>query len=283
MDYKPYLDLITPQHRVRPKYMRWAAFLLSLFDIDMGRRVAGMFDPHTAEGKTLDIVGELVGIGRKFPALSPIPGYEHDMTDDIYRKMILAKIVTNNYSGMQGDLPNLWESVFGRDLIAVNHDNQDMLMDIDLIGDFGPVDTQLVLDGYIVPKPVGVGMKVALATEIDAPRLGEASTASNDASIELLLDNAVTQTPRAELNAASAPPSSAASIEIFYRGDVSTVPTVALLFGVIPSSNDAVVEMFMPVPDLLYSSAAREGIASAFGAVSAMIEILTADAMPSAP
>ncbi|MDR1599454.1 MAG: DUF2612 domain-containing protein [Oscillospiraceae bacterium] len=277
MDYKPYLDLITPQHRVRPKYAQWVSFLLSLLDMDTSARVGVMFDPRAATGKTLDAIGELVGIDRRFPALSPIPGCDRDMTDDVYRKMILAKIVTNNYNGKQGDLLDLWETVFGRDLIAATHDNQDMLMDIELAGDFSPIDTQLVLDGYIVPKPVGVGMRVALAAEIDTPWLGAASSINNDAMIELTLENTTAAVPPRALNAATAPPVNDASVEFFYRYDASVVPPATLFIGALPSANTAAVEIFLPVPDLLNVSAARAGLASTFGAASAVIEVFTTD------
>ncbi|GHU69728.1 hypothetical protein FACS1894184_14200 [Clostridia bacterium] len=183
MDYKPYTDLITPQHRIRPKYFAWVSFLLTLFDVDIARQVGEMFNPHTAVGKTLDVVGEWVGVSRIFPAITPIPGYDSKMTDDIFRRMILAKIVKNNFKGAQGDLPNLWESVFGQDLLAISHDNQDMILDIDLKGDYSPIDTQLVLDGYIVPKPLGVGMFVNMNTLVDSPWIGVGSTVTDSAHI----------------------------------------------------------------------------------------------------
>lgn len=187
MDYKHYTNLITPQHRVRPKYFAWVEFLVSLFDVDIGWQISSMFETHTAVGKTLDIVGELVGSQRLFPVLQPIPGYEAQMTDDVYRRMILAKIIHNNFKGPQGDFPDLWESVFERDLIAQSHDNQDMFMDIELTGDYSPIDVELVLGGYIVPKPLGVGMRVNMSTVIPSQWYGAGARTDSSAHIEIWL------------------------------------------------------------------------------------------------
>lgn len=50
-------------------------------------------------------------------------------------------------------------------LRAVYHDNQDMTITVDLIGDYQPLDVELVLRGFIVPKPMGVTMLTNMRTE----------------------------------------------------------------------------------------------------------------------
>lgn len=187
MDLKPYLDLITSQHRNSPRYMAWVRFLVSLFDVDIGKGLIPLFDVHTARGQQLDIIGEWVGTDRGFPPISPIPGYEEGLTDDTYRRLMLAKIVRNQFKGQQGDLQNLWEAVFESDILAVFRDNQDMTMDVELIGNYTPIDVELVLHGYIVPKPLGVGMKVNMTTIINAETLGVALPMANTAKIGVLL------------------------------------------------------------------------------------------------
>lgn len=187
MDLKPYLDLITSQHRNSPRYMAWVRFLVSLFDVDIGMGLQSLFNVHKARGQQLDILGEWVGTDRGFPPISPIPGYEEGLTDDTYRRLMLAKIVRNQFKGQQGDLQNLWESVFESDILAVFRDNQDMTMDVELIGNYTPIDIELVLHGYIVPKPLGVGMKVNMTTIINAETLGVALPMANTAKIGVLL------------------------------------------------------------------------------------------------
>lgn len=186
MDLKPYTDLITSQHRNRPRYMAWVRFLASLFDVDIGKQMVTLFDAHSAKGHQLDIIGELVGVDRNFPPINTIPGYEQGLTDDTYRRLILAKIVRNQFKGQQGSLQNLWEAVFESDILAVFKDNQDMTMDVELIGDYTPIDIELVLHGYIVPKPLGVGMKVNMTTEINAKTLGVAASLGNSADVGIL-------------------------------------------------------------------------------------------------
>lgn len=134
-------------------------FLVSLFDTNIGSETIASYDLKTAQGNQLNTVGTLAGIKRN------VLGDETPLNDTIYRRVIRAKIVKNQFGGQQGNLSDIWTTVFGSDLGIEVRDNQDMTMSVNLTGsDYSSEMMGLLLGGYIVPKPLGVGIVYSLTT-----------------------------------------------------------------------------------------------------------------------
>ena len=249
MDYMPYMNLITSEHRNSPRFMAWVKFLIGLFDVDVERSFQTLFNVQTSAGNQLDIIGELVGTPRAFPPLSELPGYPPVLPDETYRRLIQAKIVRNQFKGQQGTLPNLWESVFETDIQALVSDNQDMTMDVELIGGYSPLDMALVLHGYIVPKPLGVGVKVNMTTDIQAETFGIGHAITNTAKIWILPFYPDPDMARVELNRAAILGAAYGKIHIgFEYPDPNPVSTEVFAGGAL-GSNTGVAEISMTYND----------------------------------
>lgn len=175
-----YTTLITSEYRDQPYFVQAVALLCSAFvdiqtltvstadvdsDIDMpvddSDGVGGiasapaLYDLDAAVGMQLDTVGLWIGFGRmqNVPSLGTI-----SLSDDDYRSLLRAKVFANHWDGSMEQLQSLLQQIFPSapfTLLAV--DNQDMTMDIFIIGGT-PSATQLALleGGLIVPRPEGV-------------------------------------------------------------------------------------------------------------------------------
>lgn len=78
------------------------------------------------------------------------------ITDDIYRIMIKARIMQNVWKGNVLDLYELWGNLFSDSLGIQIQDLQDMSYNIVLVGNYPGIVKELILHGYIIPKPEGV-------------------------------------------------------------------------------------------------------------------------------
>jgi len=168
-DVERYLDLIGSQYQgIQPppgktesRFMAHTRYVLELFDDPhrVLKDIPGLFNVQTATGEQLDIIGTLVGADRRFPPVS-IPGYPSLLDDDMFRMVVLAKIMNNQWDGTNGSFRELWDNTIGAWMEAQYIDNQDMTITALINGTIEPILTELILAGYIVPKPAGVGMNV---------------------------------------------------------------------------------------------------------------------------
>lgn len=186
-DLQRYLDRIESQHCVRPRFMATLAALLEKLDAAHGvaKDIPKEFDVYGAVGKQLDVIGELVGVDRRFPPVE-IPGYPTLLSDEAFRKLILAKIAQNHWDGTNEGFWEIWDSVLGGILDASYRDNQDMSVDVEVRGTIEPQVLEMLLRGLILPKPMGVGMRYTAidAVEADAhasfkPAVGAAGYSDN--------------------------------------------------------------------------------------------------------
>ena len=168
-DIQRYLDGIEAQHRTKEKFMTQLAGILDMIDgahacaVDMPRA----FYVHEAVGKQLDTVALYIGGDRRFPPV-PIPGLPSLLSDDIFRKVLLAKIVQNRWDGTEATFQEIWNATFRDEIDATYYDNQDMTMDVNVNGYTEPIMTELILAGYIIPKPMGVGLNVEITERVIA-------------------------------------------------------------------------------------------------------------------
>lgn len=155
LDIATYLNRITSQHKIKPKYMALVAARLQPF-IDLAECLESFdaaFDLENAVGKQLDVIGEYVGIKR---LLNFQPQFSSALLPDpYYRMLIKAKISLNNWDGTVTGIKKLWGDIFPNYTVTVV-DNQDMTLNVQITGLRSLFESELIKHGYITPKPMGV-------------------------------------------------------------------------------------------------------------------------------
>ena len=160
-----YLNRITSEHKVQPKFMGLVEARLNPFiDIfECLEEINKAFDLDTATGNQLDIIGEYVGVRR---LLNFQPEYaDAILTDPYYRMLLKAQISLNNWDGTVEGIKKIWGDVFPDYEIQVV-DNQNMTMEVRIIGLEALFEGELVQHGYITPKPMGVRVDYSIIMSI---------------------------------------------------------------------------------------------------------------------
>lgn len=155
-----YLDLITSQHRKQPKFISWLASALAIVNdgITVTKNITSNFDIDTAVGVQLDVIGEIVGLSRVL-RFQPSDGSPPVLDDTSYRIALKAKIAQNQWDGTIPQVYEIWDSLFP-DIGLRIVDNQNMTMSALVDGQLDAVTAELIASGYIIPKPVGVGLTI---------------------------------------------------------------------------------------------------------------------------
>lgn len=186
-EHPEYADLITSEHADAPKYRQLVDLLASSIATtgDALKNIQQSFDLDTAVGAQLEIIGQWVGINRN--VRTPITGiyftwgdsttphstgwgygvwkgyYDpatgiQKLDDDIYRRLIYAKIELNQWdgtvNGIYAALNKAFPDIPGRFIVQ---DNQDMSMIIGVSGGViqGLYKSVLIRD-YLPIRPAGV-------------------------------------------------------------------------------------------------------------------------------
>ena len=151
-----YQDLITSEHRGKPKFMATVTALLQYSDdiYSCAVYIDDNFDLDEAEGTQLDVLGQIAGVGRIL-SFQPRGGLSPVLADPAYRNLIKAKIAQNTWKGGTDDLSEIWQTLFGDGIIIM--DNQDMTMSVIVIGIDDEITQEMIIEGLIVPKPQSVG------------------------------------------------------------------------------------------------------------------------------
>jgi hypothetical protein len=188
--YRPstqdYLDLFTSQYQNSPKLLHWARTFLDIVeDIRELAEVLPLYfsfnrviSPESAEsmtepgyltvksddfefvsfeacvGEQLDMLGEVIGRSRRV-SFSLTDGSGSYLSDDSYRVLLKNQVIVNHWNGMSDTLSAFWKQAFPTGKIVIQ-DNQDMSLDIYLSGTFSSQILDLIVNGYIVPRPQGV-------------------------------------------------------------------------------------------------------------------------------
>lgn len=158
MEIKYYLDSVTSLYRTKPKFIAWLTATLNKLNAatTLAEAMDMSFDLDQAEGVQLDILGEVIGQNRQVN-FQPTDGSSPILVDDYYRTLLKAKVVKNLWKGQVNELQPIWETLFPGGQIIIR-DNQDMTMDVGILGDVPLTVRDLVKYGYIVPKPQSVGI-----------------------------------------------------------------------------------------------------------------------------
>jgi hypothetical protein len=153
IDY--YLSLFTSQYQNSPNYLAFATvFLQKLQDTsNIIDYMNGYFDLDHATGQQLDMLGDIVGQPRTVN-FEPTDG-NPVLDDDTYRILLKCRILINHWDGKLPSLYAGWVIIFPGGRIAIQ-DNQNMTLDVYLVGVFSQKIIDLIDHDYIVPRPEGV-------------------------------------------------------------------------------------------------------------------------------
>ena len=149
-DILRYLNGIESQHNGKPRYMAHLAAILEKLDASSGiaSDLTDCFKIETAAGKQLDIIGRLVGASRTIAGRA--------LTDDEYRILIYSRIFANHWDGTNEQFKKNWDETLGRIIGALYTDNQDMTVDLIVLGRVDEDILNLLTNPDVVPRPMGV-------------------------------------------------------------------------------------------------------------------------------
>lgn len=166
MSISKYTDLITSQHKTRPKFIAWLSSALGLVDdgVTVTNAMPSAFDIDSAVGVQLDVLGEIVGRVRALN-FQPAGGLSPVLDDQNYRITLKAKIAQNQWDGTIPQIYDIWYGLFS-DISLVVVDNQNMTMSALVDGQLDAIVTEMVASGHIIPKPVGVGLTIIQLTSV---------------------------------------------------------------------------------------------------------------------
>lgn len=151
-----YLSLLTSEYQNSPKLNALLLALLQKFD-DISQCQMAMdmaFDLDNAVGAQLDAVGVILGASRTV-GFQPSGGVSPVLTDAVYRVYLKAQAAKNAWDGTIDSMQGIWLSLFPGGQIVID-DNQNMTATIFIKGTFSSIITDLITNGYIVPRPEGV-------------------------------------------------------------------------------------------------------------------------------
>jgi hypothetical protein len=151
-----YLSLLTSEYKQSPKLNALLYVLLKKFD-DVTNCLVQMdtaLDLDGAVGAQLDLLGTIPNASR-LVNFQPSGGVSPLLDDATYRTYIKAKIARNQWDGRIDSLYAIWKQLFPSGTIVIE-DNQDMTATIVLTGAFTSILQDLIVNGYIIPRPEGV-------------------------------------------------------------------------------------------------------------------------------
>lgn len=159
MEVKTFENLIGRQPGFLKTFEKFNDWLESLYGLaeDNQQTVVDIITAtaiDNAEGVLLDILGELVGIKRTQIILDS----GTLILDADYRKVIKGKIAQNYFDGTATGMEEILNIVFAGEFQFVVQDNQDMSIDIFILGILSSLDEELLIKGYYTPKPMGVNI-----------------------------------------------------------------------------------------------------------------------------
>jgi hypothetical protein len=177
-----YLGLLTSEYRLAPNLNAWLQDLLSPLN-DTTNMITGMteaFDLSYAEGVQLDVLGQIAGVSRTV-GFQPSHGVSPILDDATYALLIQATIAANQWDGTEEALYPIWAQLFPGGSITIV-DLQNMSCDIVLTGTFTSIIQDLIVNGYIVPRPEGVEYEYVFG---DFPIFGTDESNSFIAGVDL--------------------------------------------------------------------------------------------------
>lgn len=151
-----YIRLLTSQYQLAEKFKEWLRKNIEILKgvADTARDLNNAFDIDFAKGIQLDIIGEIVGIGRVLP-FEPSDGSDPILSDYIYKQLIKATIARNHWDGKIESIEKAWRDIFPNSMILIQ-DNQDMSLNVSVLGDISELLQDLISADMIIPRPQAV-------------------------------------------------------------------------------------------------------------------------------
>lgn len=151
-----YLSLLTSEYQNSPKLTALLNKILTIWnDISMAQvQLDTAFDIDFAEGVQLDVLGVILGVGRRVP-FQPSGGISPNLTDSSYRILLKAQAAKNQWDGTILGMQAIWQNLFPGGTIIIA-DQQNMTANIIITGSFDSITQDLITNGFIVPRPEGV-------------------------------------------------------------------------------------------------------------------------------
>ena len=119
------------------------------------------FDLQLAVGPQLDALGVIIGQSRTV-GFQPSNSVSPILDDTTYRLLLQARVFQNHWGGTTQELRPIWNALFPGGTLLIT-DNQNMTVSIVVAGAFTSIIQDLILNGYILPRPQGVLYDIALA------------------------------------------------------------------------------------------------------------------------
>ncbi len=151
-----YTGLLTSEYAAATNFRAWLTAVLSIAN-DISTCLANTsqaFDLSYAVGVQLDILGQIIGVGRTV-SFQPSYGVSPILDDPTYRILLQATIANNNWDGTIGSLYPIWNNLFPGGRITIV-DNQNMTANIIVTGSLTSIIQDLINNGLIVPRPQAV-------------------------------------------------------------------------------------------------------------------------------
>lgn len=160
-----YLSLITSEHQMQPKFTAWLMAAISMIE-DAQNLLTNLYiyyDIDTAIGTQLDIIGLSLGTSRIVP-FTPSNGASAKLDDDTYRIVLKAVIAEAHFDGSIPSFYNVtYEAFKNTQMHFALIDNQDMTADCIVFGVTESIISDLLLNGYIIPRPEGVKLTITIS------------------------------------------------------------------------------------------------------------------------
>lgn len=176
------LNRIYAQYRNKPKAVAWYEIAIEMgAQIDTAAEaVRNSYNIDTATGDALDTIGRIVVAPRSYIGTLPMnPGQfalldgsefgdeeavfsaltidqDAQLSDELYRLVIKAKIVKNNSQATIDDILASMNFLLPNAIALRIVDNEDMSFSIEFYGGITPLERFALLNDLLVPKPQGV-------------------------------------------------------------------------------------------------------------------------------
>ena len=167
MGIEVYTDRVISEHKDKPNFIAWMSAALDKVQgiKDVNNETTAALDIDLAAGVNLDVSGQIIGVKRLL-SFQPLDGSSPILDDETYRFLIKAKVEQNKWQGTIEELYSLWENLaVGFPTVDLQIiDNQDMSFEINFLGPIqvASLGIELILNGYIIPKPEGVRIHFTL-------------------------------------------------------------------------------------------------------------------------
>ena len=185
---------IINEYRGKNRMVRWVTIAPEISNDHVERpldQIYGSYDVDTVSGDMLDIIGRIVGVARPIlrdaefdvfgyagndsytnyniaPYIGDGEAIDAPLNNDLYRKLIKAKIARNISDGTADSIIQLVEIIIGVKVTALV-DNGDKSFDLGVASQLDNTTLYLIENFDLIPRPQGtrIGQVFVLPPEID--------------------------------------------------------------------------------------------------------------------